>query len=303
MDTEIIIKPVRAFRCPLPMSVPSTPWFVVLCECFLPSGEPAPDNTRRVAAEVFENGQHHHPWFGMEQEYVLMKDGRPIGWPDKGYPAAQGPYYCGNGSQVAFGRKYVDRHFELGLAMGLKISGTNAEVMPGQWEFQVGPCEGLEMGDQLIAARWLYLRILEEDEIDIAYNAKPILGDWNGSGLHTNFSTEATRSDGGINSIMEYIQRLGEHPRREIAVYGRDNHIRLTGRHETSSINDFTFGVGTRGTSIRIPNAVKNDGRGYFEDRRPAANGDPYLISARLFATATGTPCPKLDACSLLSPR
>jgi len=299
LDTEILVRPVRAFKNVLPTHAPSTVRFIVLCECFLPNGQPTPDNTRAVARSVFdEDKANHKPWFGIEQEMVLVdvEMQRPLGWPAHGYPAPQGPYYCGNGSAAAFGRKYHDKFYELGLAMGLKLSGINAEVLPSQWEFQVGPCEGIEIGDHLVVARWLYIRILEEDGIDVDFRAKPFPdGDWNGSGLHTNFSTEETRAEGGLTKIMEYIERLSHTVKDDVPFYGAENNQRLTGHHETSRIDQFGFGVGTRGTSIRIPNQVNKEKKGYFEDRRPAADADPYLISARLFASATGMKAPKLD--------
>jgi glutamine synthetase len=292
LDTEILVTPVRAFLSSLPNAVPEIKWFVVLCECFLPSGEPTPDNTRYIARSVFDADKKSlRPWFGMEQEYVLMRRGRPYGWPSFGFPGPQGPYYCGIGPAAVYGRPLVERHYELCLAMGIKVSGINAEVMPGQWEFQVGPCEGIEMGDHLIVARWLFLRMLELESgegefLDVDYTAKPVKGDWNGSGLHTNFSTSETREPEGLDAILRYIENLSHTVSKDIVVYGNDNNTRLSGHHETSRYDQFSYGVGTRGTSIRIPNAVKAERTGYMEDRRPAGDVDPYLVSARLFASA-----------------
>ena len=298
LDTEIMIKPVSAFPSPFPTAAPDIRRFIVLCECFLPSGEPTPDNYRFVARTVFgADPKNLEPWFGMEQELVLVDafTRHPIGWPQYGFPAPQGPYYCGNGANAAFGRQYHDKFYELALSMGLKISGTNAEVLPSQWEFQVGPCVGIEAGDHLTVARWLYVRLLEGDRADVDFRAKPFpQGDWNGSGLHTNFSTTETRAEGGLSKIYEYIERMSKTVAHDIPFYGSDNNQRLTGAHETSRIDQFGFGVGTRGTSIRIPNEVNKEKKGYFEDRRPAADADPYLVSARLFASAVGIKAPIL---------
>ncbi|CCW71226.1 unnamed protein product [Phytomonas sp. Hart1] len=300
LDTEILLKPVNAFHCCVDHFSTKILWILVLAECYLPNGEPTFDNTRALARQIFEQCLDEHPWFGLEQEYFLIKNNRPYGWPEKGYPAPQGPYYCSTGSGAAMGRSFVDEHYEICLEMGLNVSGTNAEVTPGQWEFQVGPCEGLEMGDQLIVARWVLLRILEKYDLDVDYSAKPIEGDWNGSGLHTNFSTETTRAENGLEAIYKYIDRLNESVQKDIIFYGAENYKRLTGKHETAKATEFSFGVGTRGTSIRIPNSVASEKRGYMEDRRPAGDADPYLVTSRLFASCVGLETPSLDIASPL---
>jgi glutamine synthetase len=284
-DTEILIRPVAVYPHPFLKTANSK---VVLCECYKPDGTPTPDNTRYVARAVFDQKPEEEPWFGLEQEYVLFSKGRPYKWPCDGYPAPQGEYYCGNGQTAAWGRDIANEHYETCLAMGLKLSGVNAEVMPGQWEYQVGPCLGIESGDHTVIARWVYLRIGEKYGVDINFDSKPIKGDWNGSGLHTNFSTKAMRAPGGLAAIHAAIERLRGTYLNDIKFYGTDNDERLTGKHETSSVGKFSFGVGTRHTSIRIPNEAANNKSGYFEDRRPAASADPYLITATLFASSTG---------------
>lgn len=299
LDTEILLKPVNAYPCCLPRPSSRIPWVLVLAECYFPNGEPTHDNSRALARKTFEKLPDEHPWFGLEQEFfIVTANGRPYGWPAHGFPCPQGPYYCSTGTHCSWGRKYVDQHYEVCLEMGLNVSGTNAEVTPGQWEFQVGPCEGIEMGDQLTVARWVLLRLLEEENLDVDYRAKPIQGDWNGSGLHTNFSTEATRAENGIKAIYEYIDRLRHTIHKDIIFYGPENNLRLTGMHETSKASEFSSGVGTRGTSIRIPNSVASEGKGYMEDRRPAGDADPYLVTSRLFASCVGIDTPLLDLAS-----
>lgn len=290
LDTEILLYPVNVFVCCLPRSTTyhTIPWLLVLAECYYPNGKPTADNTRSIAANIFSQLPEEKPWFGMEQEFFLIEKHRPYGWPARGFLPPQGPYYCSTGSQVALGRKFVDLHYETCLKMGIKVSGTNAEVAPGQWEFQVGPCEGIEMGDHLVVARWVLLRLLEESDLDVDYRAKPIEGNWNGSGLHTNFSTVSTRRENGLNVIQQYIERLSKTVEKDIVFYGAENNKRLTGTHETSKVTAFSSGVGTRTTSIRIPNSVALEKKGYMEDRRPAGDADPYLISSRLFASAVG---------------
>ena len=231
-----------------------------------------------------------HPWFGMEQEYTILDvDKHPFGWPKNGYPGPQGPYYCGVGACKVFGRDVVEAHYRTCLYSGIQISGTNAEVMPAQWEFQVGPCEGISMGDDLWMARYFLQRVAEDFNVIITFDPKPITGDWNGAGMHTNFSTEAMRDDEGIVAIEKAIEKLAKNHMSHIKAYdphgGVDNARRLTGQHETSSIHDFSAGVANRGASIRIPRTCAEEGKGYLEDRRPSSNADPYVVSEIMVRT------------------
>ena len=267
---------------------------LVLCETYTPGGEPLPTNSRNGAAEVMSKAKDLAPWFGIEQEYTLFEgDGRtPFGWPVGGFPAAQGPYYCGAGAHSAYGRYVADAHYRCCLFAGLSISGINAEVMPGQWEYQIGPCEGINSGDEMWISRYLMLRVCEAFGVIVSFDPKPIPGDWNGAGAHCNFSTKPMREDGGYDVIIEACDRLGEPgvPEAHIAAYGEGNERRLTGAHETASIDQFSYGVANRGASIRIPNDAKTNGKGYFEDRRPSSNCDPYVVTSMMVQT-----CCKID--------
>jgi glutamine synthetase len=230
------------------------------------------------------------PWFGIEQEYTLFECTNsftkwPLGWPEGGFPPAQGPYYCSVGATTCYGRVVMDLHYKACLAAKINISGTNGEVMPGQWEFQIGPCVGVDIGDHLWIARYLLCRVTEDLNIGISFHPKPLEGDWNGAGCHTNYSTEAMRNEGGIKVIDAAIEQMEKHHDKHIKLYGEGNNLRLTGKHETAHMSKFRAGVGDRGASVRIPSQTNNEGKGYLEDRRPASNIDPYIVAAALCST------------------
>jgi glutamine synthetase len=280
--SDCVLKPV--FTCPDPIRGGED--ILVLCEVYNADGKPNRTNTRAGLRDVAARHAAADCWFGLEQEYTMFQKGRPLGWPEGGYPAPQGPFYCGVGSDEVFGRPIVEKHLQACLDAGLKISGINAEVMPGQWEFQVGPLPALEVSDQLLIARWLLYRVGEDFNTTMTLDPKPVRGDWNGAGCHTNFSTKAMREPGGMAAIEAAIQKIGKKHDLHIANYGAGIEQRLTGHHETCSYREFKYGVGHRGASIRIPLHVAQAGFGYLEDRRPCANIDPYVVT-RLLMTST----------------
>ena len=281
-DSDCKLKPVWICKDPLR----GGDNILVMNEVCNPDGSPHKSNSRAALVELAEKFKEHDPWFGIEQEYILMDGKQPAGWPEEGFPERpQGPYYCSVGDEDVAGRGMVEHHLDLCLDAGLEVSGINAEVMLGQWEYQVGPLPSLGVCDQLWVARWLLERIGEEWGYWVELHPKPIKGDWNGSGAHINYSTKSMRADGGLKVIEEACEKLGQNIDKHIAVYGADNEQRLTGLHETCSINEFRYGVSDRGASIRIPMDVDKDGKGYLEDRRPASNVDPYKACAALIET------------------
>jgi glutamine synthetase len=286
-NSDVYIKPVAIFKDPFLLAKNK----LVLCETYKYDKTTAETNKRSACNQAMQTAEAEHPWFGIEQEYTLLdRDGWPFGWPKpNGYPQPQGPYYCSVGANKSYGRDVVEAHYKACLYAGVKICGINAEVMPSQWEFQVGPLEGVSAGDHLWMARYILHRVAEEFGIVVTFDPKPITGDWNGAGCHTNFSTLAMREENGIKAIEEAIDRLGKRHQRHIRSYdahgGMDNKRRLTGHHETASYDQFSAGVANRGCSIRIPRSVGEDKRGYLEDRRPASNCDPYIVTDLLVRT------------------
>lgn len=263
---------------------------IVMCECWNADGTPNKFNHRHECNKLMKAHADQHLWFGLEQEYTLLDpdDDFPLCWPKGGFPAPQGPYYCGVGSGRVFARDIIEAHYRACLYAGITISGINAEVMPAQWEYQVGPCEGIKMGDELWVARYLLERVSEEFGVKVTLHPKPLRGDWNGAGCHTNVSTEAMRQPGGMKYIDEAVEALSKRHSEHIALYGADNALRLTGKHETASMEKFSAGVANRGCSIRIPRSVQAEGYGYLEDRRPASNIDPYLVTGIVAETICG---------------
>jgi glutamine synthetase len=280
--SDCVLRPV--FVCPDPLRGGDNK--LVLAEVLLTDMSPHPTNTRAEAALVAAQYEDQEPLFGIEQEYTLFEGTRPLGFPVNGYPGPQGPYYCGVGADDVYGRPMVEAHLDACLNAGLSISGINAEVMPGQWEFQVGPLPPLAVADQLWVARWLLNRIGEDFGISATLDPKPARGDWNGAGAHTNFSTKAMRDN--YDAIITAAEALGTNTEAHIAGYGFGIEGRLTGEHETAPYNEFSYGVSDRGASVRIPWQVEKDGKGYIEDRRPNANMDPYVVTRLIVDTCCG---------------
>ena len=301
-NTDCLLKPVFVTIDPF-RATPISAHKLVLCEVLNPDGTPHESNNRHKLAEklaqlnIDENSNKNElPWFGWEQEYTLTHksdapftsgEGLPLGFTKEAekQPRPQGDYYCGIGADTVVGREIVEEHMNKCIEIGLDISGINAEVLLGQWEYQIGPVTALNGSDQLWISRYLLQRVAEKHNVNVSLHPKPLKGDWNGTGCHVNFSTKEMRTEGGIEVIKETMLKLEKKHKEHIDVYGLHNEERLTGHHETSGINDFSYGYSTRDTSIRIPAQAIVDKKGYFEDRRPASNCDPYLVSNRMLKT------------------
>jgi glutamine synthetase len=283
-SSDCVLQPVAVFPDPA-----RTNGALVMCEVMLPDGTPHPSNGRARIPDDPDT------WFGFEQEYFLYRDGRPLGFPAEGFPAPQGEYYTGVGFRNVgdVARRITEEHLDLCLAAGIHHEGINAEVAKGQWEFQIFGKGSKKAADEVWMARYLLLRLCETYGVDVNWHCKP-LGveyDWNGSGMHANFSTRFMREVGGEEYFEALMAAFDEHKATHIDVYGPDNHMRLTGLHETQSIDMFSYGLADRGASIRIPHSFVNNGyRGYLEDRRPNSQGDPYQIAGRILETIAAVP-------------
>ena len=253
-------------------------------EAYINKKAPCVSNNRVKLREYSDALSSHDYWFAFEQEYFMYRDGKPFGWTDDMKP--QGEYYCGVGAGKASGRQLVKIHLDKCLDSDIGITGMNAEVALGQWEYQVFGNNALKACDDLIVSRYMLEKEAEKWGVAIDYHPKPIKGDWNGSGCHVNFSTKEMRDIGGKEMLESICETLGEKHNEHMKVYGSHNAERLTGLHETQSIDKFSYGISDRGASIRIPiDVAKNNYKGYLEDRRPASNIDPYLVTSRIVKT------------------
>jgi glutamine synthetase len=281
-NSDVVLNPVLV----LPDPLRGGDHKLVMTETLLTDLTPHPSNTRAACAAASEKYASFDMWYGIEQEYTFFDGIKPLGWPDNGFPAPQGGYYCGVGADEVFGREVVEDHMDACMEAGIHISGINAEVMPGQWEFQIGPVGSPRAADELWLARWLLYRIAEDHGISATLDPKPIKGDWNGAGAHTNFSTKQMRES--YQPCIDAAEALGTNVAEHITNYGDRIEERLTGEHETQRHDQYSYGESDRGASVRIPWQVVKDQKGYIEDRRPNANCDPYVVTRLIIETVCG---------------
>jgi glutamine synthetase len=252
-SSDCVLKPVAVYP-----DAARTNGVIVMCEVMNADGTPHVSNHRATILDDADT------WFGFEQEYFLYQDGRPLGFPTEGFPYPQGEYYTGVGHKNVgpIARQIVEEHLDLCLEAGINHEGINAEVAKGQWEFQIFGKGSKKCADDVWVARYLLLRLCETYEVDVNFHCKP-LGvdvDWNGSGMHANFSTKYMREVGGKDYFEKLMAAFDKFCAEHIAVYGPDNHLRLTGLHETQSIDKFSYGIADRGASIRVPHSFVNNG-------------------------------------------
>ncbi|MBN9383260.1 MAG: glutamine synthetase beta-grasp domain-containing protein [Chitinophagaceae bacterium] len=278
-SSDCLLKPVYLVKDPQRKN-----GYLVMCEVLSPNGKPHPSNGRALIDD-----DDNDFWFGFEQEYFLWnpETDKPLGFPEGGYPRPQGPYYCSVGAKNAYGRDMVEEHLDACLDAGLNVEGINSEVATGQWEFQIFAKGAKAAGDQVWIARYLLERIGEKYGISINWHCKPLGNlDWNGSGMHANFSNTLLRTAGSREIYETVCEAFRPFIQEHIDAYGPDNHLRLTGKHETAAIDEFKYGVSDRGASIRIPiGTVEKGWKGWLEDRRPNSAADPYKVAARIIKT------------------
>jgi glutamine synthetase len=288
-DSDCVLRPV--FAC---IDSNRQNGILVLCDVLNSDLTPHSSNSRARMIDAMIAHGNSEPFLGFEQEYFLFDTAtnRPMGWGSSGEPEPQGPYYCGVGGGRVEGRAVSELHLTACLGSGLSIVGVNAEVALGQWEYQVGGpgINAVATCDHLWVSRFILNRIAEARGLKIDLDPKPVSGDWNGSGMHTNFSTKVMREEGGLEHINAACNRLGEpdNVKKITSVYGEGLEKRLTGDHETSLLGEFSYAVSDRGASVRIPWQVEAQGKGYLEDRRPNSNADPYKVAAYLLEATAG---------------
>jgi len=285
-DSEVLLKPVRIYKDPFTKHHN----VLILCETLNHDNTPHSTNTRRVAFDIFDkyNSRLLKPWFGIEQEFFLLE-------PDLSTPYKynhltfdsnfqQGEFYCSVGHNNARARDFLTDVENYCLYTNIGITGKNFEVAPSQMEVQVMN-QDIKAADDIVILRYILHRLSEKYKSVVDLSARPIDGNINASGCHVNFSTEPMRNNGGYKIIVDAVHKLSLKHKEHIDIYGSDNHTRLTGNFETSSIDTFTSGVADRTASIRIPRNTLTYGKGYFEDRRPSSSCDPYLVTSKIFET------------------
>jgi len=282
-NSEVYLRPVKLYRDPFREESD----YLVLCDTWLSDmTSPHPTNARYSSDVILRKVAQQCPWFGFEMEFFMMDidTDLPLGFPESGETPKQGKFYCSAGAGRAYGREIIEKQYENCLLAGIHVTGINAEVACGQWEYQVLG-EGVGAADDAWMTRYILARVCEEFNVYPSWDPKPIGGDCNGSGMHTNFSTIEMREPGGIKYILEAVNKLELKHKEHIKVYGKGNEKRLTGEHETAHIDKFSWGYADRRASVRIGHEIKLNKCGYLEDRRVASSCDMYRVVERIVKT------------------
>jgi glutamine synthetase len=278
-NTEIVLKPCKLYKNPFREINTEIIHLLVLCDTSdICCNSPMSSSTREDAKRIFDSIKEKECWFGLEQEFFIFS--KTNMYEEINNLSVTKKHYCGI-EVDEIDRKIMETHLNYCLEAGIKICGINAEVCEHQWEYQIGPCLGIDGADDLIMSRYILENIANKYNKIINYNPKVRL-DMNGSGCHVNFSTKTMREENGYIEVLNCIDKLEKHHNTYIEKCGKNNRNRLTGKNETSSYDRFTYGIGTRNTSIRIGNETYEEKKGYFEDRRPGSNIDPYLVTSSL---------------------
>lgn len=278
-NSEVILNPQAIFKDPFRQDE-KNPNLLVLCDCYYPNMKAHKTNTRYPAVQIFNKHRVEDSWFGLEQEFfVLNKDGSLYGNLEE-KELKMNTFYCSVGTGNVFLRDLLETLYRACLYAGIKVSGVNLEHSCCQMEYQVGPVTGINAGDQLWVSRYILQRIAERFDVKISFDPKPF-DKLDGSGCHCNFSTKKMREEKGYEIVLSAIKKLETNHLKHIKKYG-DNKKRLTGKDETSHLKKFSSGVGDRSKSVRIPRCTERDGCGYLEDRRPASNSDPYIVTSMI---------------------
>jgi len=162
-NSEVILNPCAIYKCPFREGNN----YLVLCDTYDTNNNPLNSNHRVKANNVFKSKLDEEPWYGIEQEFFMidMNSKQPLNVKNLNL---KGKHYCGIGINHKT-RKIMDEMYDACLYSNLDISGINAEVAEGQWEYQIGPVCGINASDQLLISRYIIQRIAEKYEVLINF--------------------------------------------------------------------------------------------------------------------------------------
>lgn len=273
MNTEVLLQPIRVYIDGF--NERNNENYLVLCDTYNINKDgiitPTVDNYRYGAINIF-NETNLNPKFGFEQEFYLIDNENHEKLSSLTNISNKDNNYCRTTTKYTY---IMNEFYNLCLSCKIGIVGWNAEVAPFQFEYQIFG-NGIDACDDLVMSRYVLERYMIDNNYEIKYDPK-LYENLSGSGCHINYSDVRSKE-----YMDKYIKALGETHNDLMKVYGENNNKRLTGLHETSSYSVFTYGVGDRYKSVRIPNSTALGLTNYFEDRRPGANINPYMACGAL---------------------